>query len=30
MWLGQGGTSLPDEIGNRSLVLFDSGDEVTV
>lgn len=28
--VGPGGTSLPDEIGNRSLVLFDSGDEVTV
>ena len=28
--VGPGGTSLPDEIGNRSLVLFDRGDEVTV
>jgi redox-sensitive bicupin YhaK (pirin superfamily) len=28
--VGPRGTSLPDEIGNRSLVLFDSGDEVTV
>jgi redox-sensitive bicupin YhaK (pirin superfamily) len=28
--VGPGGSSLPDEIGNRSLVLFDRGDEVTV
>ena len=28
--VGPRGTSLPDEIGNRSLVLFDSGDAVTV
>ena len=28
--VGPRGTSLPDEIGNRSLVLFDPGDEVTV
>jgi quercetin 2,3-dioxygenase len=28
--VGPGGASLPDEIGNRSLVLFDSGDEITV
>jgi len=28
--VGPRGTSLPDEIGNRSLVLFDRGDEVTV
>jgi redox-sensitive bicupin YhaK (pirin superfamily) len=28
--VGPRGTSLPDEIGNRSLVLFDSGDEVAV
>jgi redox-sensitive bicupin YhaK (pirin superfamily) len=28
--VGPRGASLPDEIGNRSLVLFDRGDEVTV
>ena len=28
--VGPRGSSLLDEIGNRSLVLFDSGDEVTV
>jgi len=28
--VGPRGSSLPDEIGNRSLVLFDRGDEVTV
>ena len=28
--IGPGGTSLPDEVGNRSLVLFDRGDEITV
>jgi redox-sensitive bicupin YhaK (pirin superfamily) len=27
--VGSRGTSLPDEIGNWSLVLFDRGDEVT-
>ncbi|HYL22188.1 MAG TPA: pirin family protein [Gemmatimonadales bacterium] len=31
-WVGQGGTGATarDETGNRSLVLFDSGDEITV
>ena len=35
-WVGQpgggggGGGTPPDEAGNRSLVLFDSGDEITV
>jgi len=28
--VGPRGSSLPDEVGNRSLVLFDRGDEVTV
>jgi quercetin 2,3-dioxygenase len=31
-WVGEGGSDAPtrDEAGNRSLVLFDSGDEITV
>jgi quercetin 2,3-dioxygenase len=31
-WVGEGGSDAPtrDETGNRSLVLFDSGDEITV
>jgi hypothetical protein len=31
-WVGEGGsgTTSRDETGNRSLVLFDSGDEITV
>jgi quercetin 2,3-dioxygenase len=28
--IGSGGEATPDGIGNRSLVLFDSGDEITV
>ena len=28
--VGSGGETRPDFIGNRSLVLFDSGDEVVV
>ncbi len=29
-WVGEAGPASAEEIGNRSLVLFDSGDEVTV
>jgi redox-sensitive bicupin YhaK (pirin superfamily) len=29
-WVGNGGEAARDEAGNRSLVLFDSGDEITV
>jgi redox-sensitive bicupin YhaK (pirin superfamily) len=29
-WVGRTDAAVPDETGNRSLVLFDSGDEVTV
>ncbi len=28
--IGGSGAATPDSIGNRSLVLFDSGDEITV
>src|SRR5512134_1551413 len=28
--IGGGGEDVPDSIGNRSIVLFDSGDEITV